>query len=244
MKLIIKDRLDNTFNLYEYNPRIEISKVGIEHRKTKRYSTSGVELNSIGSLEDREINIKITLDAENDTDYDLKINTICNFFNINFAPFYLIDLDNNKRAKIFFKSIKDNANEGLHKRVSLDTELSFIMQDGFFESVNETVVNAVLSNGMSVNININNDEFITYPIIEIENVSGTVCDDFFIRVNNLFGYYLIRIKELGFTNSKKIIIDNIEGTVLLNTISVNRSIVEGSFFKFIRGNNTLYFFFY
>jgi phage-related protein len=208
----------------------------------KRYGKDGAVPTGDQMVDSRDLSLAYQPVSDNDTDYLDAVNEIIGFFRTDLTPFYLIDIDNNKRTEIILKSATDEADaEGLEYRVGKN-KLEFEMVDGHWEDEDETVVYSPtggLADGDSIIINI--PSYVEcYPIIKISPTETNT--DFTIR-NLLTGAAFV-LGSASFVVGTEFIIDSQLGTIYLDDgttmTEMSSALADGSgFIKLIPGNNEI-----
>lgn len=221
-----------------FKPKISAYKLRVQTEN--RYGKAGGELVGDQAANTRNISINFNNTARNDTDYIDQINSTVRVFQRGLQPFYLVDTDNNRRARVLLSSINDTPNsKGLLMRVG-DNNIDLVMLDSLWEDLNETEeFSNGLANGEELEIT-NNSDVDIYPIIEI---TALVDNGEFI-IENLDTGTLARISTSGFTATTKIILNSVTGEIILDdgfsSAEISFALVDGSgMIKLTPGSNTL-----
>src|SRR5690606_7365439 len=120
---------------------------------------------------------------------------------------------NNRRMQVELESLNDRpAADGTLFRVG-ENNLELICLDGFWEDVDETIVESEtggLANGDTLTIN-NASDVESFPIIRVVTVSD---NPEFSILNQETGS-LVRVSTAAFVSGTEIIISSIDGTIYL-----------------------------
>ena len=199
--------------ILDKNFKISISpykrRVGIQ----KRYGKDGGVVTGDQKVDPRDIDLNFNTVSQNDTNYIDKLNQIAGFFRAENAPFYLIDLDNNRRTETVQEILSDRkSREGTELRVG-QNKLDLKMLDAHWEDLEEIRISITggLSSGQVLLVN--NDSFVEcYPIIKIRPLAAN--SDVTIR-NKTTGDGLV-LGSNNFVPGNEFIIDNQNGTIFLS----------------------------
>jgi hypothetical protein len=241
MNLILENRRGETLNIEYYNGRTEPTSFKVERERLKKFGQYGIVSKGDGLTSDRSIQIRYDVIAERDINYDEIINTIASFFDVEDEPFYLVNLDTQKRCRVSLENLEESYQEGLAKRIGIGCKLNLKMESALWEERTETIVSETVNNNGSINIFLPLNSKETYSIIDITSLDvGTNGDFALILQNSNTGFSsAIRIKDSNFVQNAVMTIDGINGTVSTNGVNANVKISDGNFFPLKKGNNNI-----
>jgi phage-related protein len=220
-----------SYRIASYSPRIGIQ---------PRYGKPGGEATGDQEVGTRKLTIGLDITSENDTDYLESIETIVGFFRRENGPFYIIDYESERRARVVLDSESiTTASDGLDRRHATGS-LVFEMLDGLFEDQTELLVESPsggLSNNDTLSVT-NTGKFTAYPVIEIAALD--TISSFTLR--NTDTQVFMEIGSNDFNPGAVITIDANEGTIELDSVDASASLSDGSSFIVLQpGSNTLQF---
>lgn len=247
MKLEIRDKDDivNDLNFpaikqASFTPVVGALKKRVGHKD--RFGKAGAAITGDQEAELRMVTFAFDVVSENDANYRKSLNELAGFLDPSRAPHYLVDTDENIRARIVLISLTDRpAARGLERIIGRES-MSFKMPDVYWEDLVETTAQpsggSLSNNGTFV---VNNDaEIITFPIIKLRpNQSNT---DVLIRNDETGAAFLLGSNS--FVPGSEFIVDAQKGTILLDngTTAIENSVAlaDGSGFIFLQpGDNTI-----
>jgi len=177
---------------------------------------------------------------EQDLEYSAFMNNIVGFFLKINGPFFLVDTDIIRRARILMASIDDAVRPGLEKRIAF-MKLNFKFLEAYWEdNVQESQVDVVTSGNT---YNIDNSGFIdAFPIIEI--VPDAANPDLLIQNQTTGDSFILGSASFGIGTT--FIIDSKNGTIFLDDgvtqVENSVALADGSgFIKLAPGVNTFLF---
>lgn len=241
MNLILENRRGETLNIESYNARPEPTTFKVERERLKKFGQYGITSKGDGLASDRSIQIRYDVVAERDINYDETINTIASFFDVEDEPFYLVNLDTQKRCRVSLENLEENFQEGLAKRVAIGCKLTLKMESTLWEERTETIVTETIPNNGTVNIFLPLNAKETYPIFELTSLdAGTNGDFALVLTNSNTGFSsAIRVKDSNFIQNAIMTIDGIDGKVSTNGVNANVKVSDGNFFPLKKGNNII-----
>ena len=119
---------------------------------------------------DFKFHIVVENHGENDKEYFDQWNDLIGFLAPENEPFYLVDTDNDRRAKIALDEADDDMAEGLEFIIGEANKLSLHMLDGMWEDYAATTVSATLLSGQNVSVD-NQGKFNAFAIIRLTPIS-------------------------------------------------------------------------
>ena len=241
MNLIIENRRGETLNIESYNGRPEPTSFKVERERLKKFGQYGIVSKGDGLVSDRSIQIRYDVIAERDINYDEILNTIASFFDVEDEPFYLVNLDTQKRCQVSLENIEENFSEGLAKRVGIGCKLGLKMESALWEERTETIVSETILNNGTIVILLPENAKETYPIFEVVSLDAGINSDFALILNNTRTGFssAIRIKDSNFSQNSTMVIDGVEGKVTTNGVLANIKVSDGNFFPFKKGENII-----
>lgn len=207
-----------------------------------RYGRPGSEATGDKMTSSRPISFSFQTVSQNDSDYISALADIFAMFRADRAPYYLVDTDNSRRARIEMESQDDRAaSEGTSFRIGEGT-LELEMLDGYWEDLEQTIVSSP-TGGMSNNevLSVNNSAVAdTYPVIEITPYQA---NSEFTITNTTTGS-AFTLGSSAFVVGTTFIVSSVNGTVYLDDgttqVELSSALSDGSgMIKLIPGVNNL-----
>lgn len=235
---------DTTFNIREKDLNFTF-RLGPYRRRAgveKRYGKSGGKVTGDRQVDARDIKINFNNVSENDTAYIAKLEELLGIFRLDKEPFYLEDIDNNRRCEVELSSLNDRpVAEGLELRVG-DNNIDLIMLDGHWEDLDETIVGSDsngLANGESITVT-NDANVECYPIFTI---APYMDNSEFSIINNTTGA-LFTLSTAGFIVGTEFIVNGQTGKIFLSDgisqTELSSALVDGSgIINFVPGENQI-----
>jgi hypothetical protein len=205
-------------------------RLGIENY----YQRSGGYVAGDREIPTRAMNATFHITSENDQDAIDEINELIGFFYGANSPFYLEDMVLDRRMNVDLRSSTPAWRETLVYRFGDNARLDLECLDGLWEDQSEINTNAYLRTTESMYIN-NSGDFLTYPVITM--TAHATLQDFSIE-NQTTGSKL-EISITGFTSSKTMVFDAINGTIYLDEVESSYSVLRGGFPLLAPGNNQI-----
>jgi hypothetical protein len=208
-------------------------RVGIQHR----YGIAGGVASGDMSENVRNLTLKSTVTATNELTVIEKLNSLYAIFSLDNAPFYLVDSNVSRRARIELQGISPTFRDGL-ERISGEVSIEVVMLDTFWEDANESVLSENLSSGGSLTVN-NVGSVRAYPVIEITSAN----------TNNIFSLYnrtvtdVYTIASASIVTGSRLLVDSQNGKSelsLVGTTEISHAIASGTGYLYLeRGLNTI-----
>lgn len=208
----------------------------------KRYGKDGGVIIGDQRADTRDIKLSHAPAFQTDSEYLSYVNEIIGFFNPDYAPFYLVDTDNNRRCEVVLNSASDEADtEGLEFRVGKD-KLALEMMDAHWEDLEE-IVEASPTGGLAdgeTMIITNNSYFDAYPVITIS--PAAINTDFTIKNNTTGAQFTLG--SSSFVPGAEFEIDCKNGTIYLTVggarTEMSSALADGGgFIKLTPGENEI-----
>jgi phage-related protein len=189
----------------------------------------------------RNLVIKGDLTATTDAIYRQKIRQIVSIFSLGARPYFLIDVDNDRRCEIELSRINADYSDGLEMRV-VPVSIDCVMLDAYWEDITEVLVeseSAGLATGETLVCN-NEGDVNTYPVIEI---TPSAANSAFSLFNNTTDS-VTTIGSSAFVPGTTITIDSRNGEIFLSDgvsqVEISSSLADGTGFMFLQpGTNSI-----
>lgn len=203
--------------------------------QARAFGHGGVQVGNL-KIKPRTINIKGRFKADDTDTANEKINELLAFFlNAGEMKLYIIGETVRKYLRgVFFTNSSATDiiyDDYVDKTIQLDVEYPYWLND-----TETTQSETSVSTGDTIAVN-NTCSFVVYPVITIENNSGTTCSSFSFK-NVSDSNTVCRINDINFDDGQSIVIDSVNGTVKKNGVSILQYL-EGTFIKFLSGTNNL-----
>ncbi|MFN3605534.1 MAG: hypothetical protein ACK4UJ_12585, partial [Leptonema sp. (in: bacteria)] len=138
MKIKLINSYNETINIFEYTHSIKISDIELNKNFNESIESEFVQVSGIFNVKgNRKINITLNFSKKTESEFLNFVNQVYSFFLEKKAPFYYIDLDNNRMCEISLIKINKLLREGTEFIFS-QLELELKMLDSLFFSNSET----------------------------------------------------------------------------------------------------------
>lgn len=208
----------------------------------KRYGKDGCVITGDQQADSRMLSLDYSACKNNDTDYLYVVNSLVNFFNTQYSPFYFVDTNNDRRCEIVLKQASEEAHtEGLERRVGKN-KLDFVMVDGHWEDNTENVVysgTGGMATGDTMDVVISSGVN-CYPVFRITPYEPNLS----FTIRNITTGQAFALGSSSFIVGTTFEVDCINGTIYLeilgNQVESSSSLEVGSgFLFFIQGINEI-----
>lgn len=220
MRLELHDSADNVVKIddIEVATELEIGGVRFRNRAIDRYNRDGAVPTGDGSASERDLTLKFghseKAGPNADAQYWDLLNRIAGMFSIREnGPFYLVDVDNSRRAQVLLTRHDDRHRTGTVWRFGMNT-LRFLWVSAVWEDTSETVDTTPtggLGNGETYLVN-NEGYLRTFAIFEVSPFSETI-EQFTLR--NQTNGAACRITASNLVPGTTMKINSVDGTIKL-----------------------------
>lgn len=208
-------------------------------RASERYGKPGASIwgDRQSSARSIQLQYNISNPVENPESYYYDtLNEILAIFDPETGPWYLVDINGNRRCEIEFEKHSD-ITENTHWRAGNGT-IDLIWVTGLWEAETETEVTGStggLATGDTFTVDNTGKEY-AYPEITLTALDDV--EEFTLR--NVETGIFTRIGNNEFVAGSQMVISSVDGTIRLNGVEVSRSLATGSGFIYLQaGENTI-----
>jgi hypothetical protein len=243
MKIKFTDSLNNSLDLSALNdadgyaPRVDFGDFETKVKVLDKFGVEGGYETGDGVLGSRNAEVKIWFIAQTDLAYRQRLARVVNFFRAEKRPFYLVDTDNNLRAKVSFKGMSWKAREGSTHRIGEGT-IKLAMLDALMESTSTvTITSANIASGSSMYIVVssNIEVYNAYPQIKMTTAGANA--DF--SITNVTNGDSVRIQQVNLTSGQFVQVDSVDGLIYYGTTLSPTSKTGGNFPRLVNGLNQI-----
>lgn len=237
MKLKIIDSVGNELDFYNprifskvFYPKIELWTLSFNSEKIDKFGVSGSFETGDLTIKSDSININFDFIAKNDLEFRRCYTFVGNFFKSDNRPYYLVDTDNNLRAKIRVeKLVPKYVGEGLEHRVA-KAVLTVSLLESVWESNTSIIQTNIITPPSSTFIIDTRDPYHIalydcYPVFTI--TSGGFNPN--ISLTNLNNNITINLSDSSITNGSVLVIDSNTGLIKIGD-TIKSSIKTGGYF--------------
>lgn len=210
-------------------------------RTSERYGKPGASI--WGDRQAGARTIQIQYDISNpepapESNYYDSLNELLAIFDPETGPWYLVDIENNRRCDIEFQKHSDT-NENQHWRNGSGT-IDLIWISGLWEAESETEVTGStggLATGDTFTVNNTGAEY-AWPEITLTALDDV--EEFTLR--HVGTGIFTRIGNNEFVAGSQMVISSVDGTIRLNGVEISRSLAVGSGFIYLpSGGNIIHY---